>query len=91
MMQEKNPDHRSSGGRGRRCFSPYHRRVSLNTIHGSTKGLNPQELPPFARARARERRVRVTFPARWPARRYDLPLSLATLVAELALGNGRDG
>jgi hypothetical protein len=91
MMQEKNPDHRSSGGRGRRCFSPYHRRVSLKTIHGSIKGLNPQELPPFTRASARERRVRATLPARCLARRYDLPLPLATLVAELALGTRRDG
>ena len=61
------------------------------TLHGRTKGLNPQELPLFAWASARERRLRATLPARWLTRRYDLPLSLATLVAELALGNGRDG
>jgi hypothetical protein len=91
MMQKKNPDHRCSGGRGRSCFSPYHRRISLETLHCCPKRLNPQELPLLAWASARERRLRATLPARWLARRYDLPLPLVTLVAELAVGNGRDG
>ena len=61
------------------------------TLHGYAKRLNPQEPPLFTWARARERRVRVTLPARWLARRYDLPLSLATLVAVLDNIAGRKG
>ena len=38
------------------------------TLHGYAKRLNPQEPPLFIWARARERRVRVTLPARCLAR-----------------------
>src|SRR5215469_7541067 len=66
-------------------FPPMQRRNSLRTLHGRASRLNPcPELPLFEWATAQDRRARTTLPARWIARRHNLSLSLASLVAELA-------